>query len=91
MIGDELCDCESGFRRHLSVEKNRSLYIRLFPEPSRVSKEQPPIARFVLRVTTSGSNRRPYISPSTYLFFFFATQFLTFPFDYYCASLFLID
>ncbi|PIN16174.1 hypothetical protein CDL12_11186 [Handroanthus impetiginosus] len=48
---------------HLSVEKNRSVYIRLFPEPSRVSKEQPPIARFVLRVTTAGSNRRPYISP----------------------------
>ncbi|KAL9173213.1 hypothetical protein ABFS82_03G098800 [Erythranthe guttata] len=48
---------------HLSVEKNRSMYIRLFPEPSRVSKEQPPIARFVLRVTTSASNRRPYVSP----------------------------
>ncbi|KAK6132302.1 hypothetical protein DH2020_033926 [Rehmannia glutinosa] len=48
---------------HLSVEKNRSICIRLFPEPSRVSKEQPPIAQFVLRVTTSGSNRRPYISP----------------------------
>ncbi|KAL3641260.1 hypothetical protein CASFOL_016228 [Castilleja foliolosa] len=48
---------------HLSVERNRSTYIRLFPEPSRVSKEQPPIARFVIRVTSSGSNRRPYISP----------------------------
>ncbi|XP_073134552.1 BTB/POZ domain-containing protein At1g21780 [Henckelia pumila] len=48
---------------HLSVEKNRSVYIRLFPEPSRVSKDQPPIARFVIRVTTSGSNRRPFISP----------------------------
>ncbi|CAI9778087.1 unnamed protein product [Fraxinus pennsylvanica] len=48
---------------HLSVEKNRYMYIRLFPELSRVSKEQPPVARFVLRVTTSGSNRRPYISP----------------------------
>ncbi|KAL2467735.1 BTB/POZ domain-containing protein [Forsythia ovata] len=48
---------------HLSVEKNRYIYIRLFPEPSRVSKEQPPVARFVLRVSTSGSNRRPYISP----------------------------
>ncbi|KAL0351499.1 UNVERIFIED_CONTAM: BTB/POZ domain-containing protein [Sesamum calycinum] len=47
----------------LSVERNRSMCVRLFPEPSRVSKEQPPIARFVIRVTTSGSNRRPYISP----------------------------
>ncbi|XP_059630743.1 BTB/POZ domain-containing protein At1g21780 isoform X2 [Cornus florida] len=48
---------------HLTIEKNRYLYIRLFPEPSRASKEQPPIARFVLRVSTTGANRRPYISP----------------------------
>ncbi|KAA8546413.1 hypothetical protein F0562_002848 [Nyssa sinensis] len=48
---------------YLSIEKNRYLYIRLFPEPSRVSKEQPTIARFVLRVSTTGANRRTYISP----------------------------
>uniref|UniRef100_A0A5B6YSF8 BTB domain-containing protein n=1 Tax=Davidia involucrata TaxID=16924 RepID=A0A5B6YSF8_DAVIN len=48
---------------HLSIEKNRYLYIRLFPEPSRVSKEQPPIARFVFRICSNGANRRPYISP----------------------------
>ncbi|XP_044475103.1 BTB/POZ domain-containing protein At1g21780-like [Mangifera indica] len=48
---------------HLSVEKNRYLYIRLYPEPSRVSKEQPPIASFVLRVSIAGANRKPYISP----------------------------
>lgn len=48
---------------HLSIEKNRYLYIRLFPEPSRASKEQPPIARFILRVSTAGASRRPYISP----------------------------
>ncbi|KAK9269929.1 hypothetical protein L1049_025502 [Liquidambar formosana] len=50
---------------HLSItiEKTRPLYIRLFPEPSRVSKEQPPIARFVLRVSNAGPSHRPYISP----------------------------
>uniref|UniRef100_A0A2P2K3V8 BTB domain-containing protein n=2 Tax=Rhizophora mucronata TaxID=61149 RepID=A0A2P2K3V8_RHIMU len=48
---------------HLSIEKSRYLNIHLFPEPSRVSKEQPPIARFVLRVSIVGVNRRPYISP----------------------------
>ncbi|KAL3324192.1 hypothetical protein AABB24_038395 [Solanum stoloniferum] len=50
---------------HLSIEKNRNLYIPLFPEPSRLSKEQlpPPFARFMLRVTTTGTNRRPHISP----------------------------
>ncbi|KAG1363178.1 BTB/POZ domain-containing protein [Cocos nucifera] len=48
---------------YLSVEKNRYMYIRLFPEPCRVSKEQPPIARFVLRVSNPGPGRRSYISP----------------------------
>ncbi|EPS73986.1 hypothetical protein M569_00766, partial [Genlisea aurea] len=48
---------------HLTVERNRSIYIRLFPEQSRALKEQPPIARFVIRVTTSASTRRPYVSP----------------------------
>ncbi|XP_052200747.1 BTB/POZ domain-containing protein At1g21780 [Diospyros lotus] len=47
----------------LSIERNRYLYIRLFPEPSRASKEQPPVARFVLRVSNTGANRRLYISP----------------------------
>lgn len=47
----------------LSVEKNRYLYIRLFPEPSRASKEQPAIAKFVLRITNHGSPRKPCISP----------------------------
>ncbi|XP_044510838.1 BTB/POZ domain-containing protein At1g21780-like [Mangifera indica] len=48
---------------YLSIEKNRYLYVRLFPEPSRLAKEQPPIASFVLRVSIAGSNRKPYISP----------------------------
>ncbi|XWS23728.1 hypothetical protein CRYUN_Cryun28dG0040200 [Craigia yunnanensis] len=47
----------------LSIEKNRYLSIRLFPEPSRVSKEQPPFAKFILRVSNVGANRRLYISP----------------------------
>lgn len=50
--------------RHLSIEKNRYIYIRLYPEPSRVSKEQPPLARFIFRVSISGANRKHYISPS---------------------------
>ncbi|KAG6602100.1 BTB/POZ domain-containing protein At1g21780 isoform X1 [Cucurbita maxima] len=48
---------------HLSVDKSRYLYIRLFPEPSKISKEQPPIARFIIRVSSVGPNRRPAISP----------------------------
>ncbi|URD77731.1 hypothetical protein MUK42_18588 [Musa troglodytarum] len=49
--------------RYLSVEKNRYVHIRLFPEPSRVSKEQPPVAKFVLRVSSPAPGRRPCISP----------------------------
>lgn len=50
--------------RHLAIEKNRLLYIRLFPEPSRVSKDQPPHARFILRVSNLGLGRRPHVSAS---------------------------
>lgn len=66
------------------MEKNRYLYIRLFPEASRTSKEQPPIARFVLRVSNAGANRRPYTSPGV------ISSSLTCNFGVCCASLFLI-
>ncbi|KAK7282703.1 hypothetical protein RIF29_11688 [Crotalaria pallida] len=48
---------------HLSIERNRYLYIHLFPEPSRVSKENPPVAKFILRVSNASSSRKFYISP----------------------------
>lgn len=62
--------------RHFSIEKNRYLYIRLFPEPSRVSKEQPPLARFVLRVSSPGPGRKPYISPGISLSLALSIQIL---------------
>ncbi|XP_047321650.1 BTB/POZ domain-containing protein At1g21780 [Impatiens glandulifera] len=46
----------------LAVERNRQLLIRLFPEPSRVAKEHPPIARFVLRVSVIGTTRKHFTS-----------------------------
>lgn len=68
------------FFRHLSIERNRYLYIHLFPEPSRVSKEQPPIARFILRVSnsasSSSSSRKFYISPGTISYWCFITIFI---------------
>ncbi|RRT85070.1 hypothetical protein GW17_00031187 [Ensete ventricosum] len=48
---------------YLSVEKNRYMHIRLFPEPCRVSKEHLPVARFVVRVFSPCTGRRPYVSP----------------------------
>lgn len=49
---------------YLSIEKNRYMYIRLYPEPCRVSKEQPPLANFVIRVSSSSGStarRPPYV------------------------------
>ena len=64
--------------RHFSIEKNRYLYIRLFPEQSRLTKEQPPFARFVLRITSSAFGRQPCVSPGMLLLLFHYTPFLTF-------------
>jgi len=59
-----LCACYVFFLRFMSIERNRYLYIHIFPEPSRLSKEQPPVARFILRVSnSSGPTRKVYISP----------------------------
>ncbi|KAJ1266776.1 hypothetical protein BS78_07G004300 [Paspalum vaginatum] len=48
---------------YLSVEKSRCILVRLFPEPGRVAKEQPPFARFLLRVSWAGPPRRSCVSP----------------------------
>lgn len=50
---------------HISVEKNKFLYIRLFPEPSRLSKEQPPMASFTIQIMSLGGSRRTLTSPVT--------------------------
>ncbi|OMO61127.1 hypothetical protein CCACVL1_23726, partial [Corchorus capsularis] len=55
------------WNRHLSIEKNRVFYIRLFPKPSRVSKEQPLFVKFIIRVSNVVANRRIYISPGMHL------------------------
>lgn len=48
---------------HLSIEKNRHLHVRLFPEATRISREQPPLATFVIRVLNMNGNRRPITHP----------------------------
>ncbi|KAF5730437.1 BTB/POZ domain-containing protein [Tripterygium wilfordii] len=37
---------------HFSVERNRALYVKLYPEISNFSKYNPPIASFVIKVVT---------------------------------------
>nr|ACU19579.1 unknown [Glycine max] len=48
---------------YFSIVRNRYLYIHLFPEPSQVLKDNPPFARFILRVSNAGSSRSFHISP----------------------------
>ncbi|KAL3678036.1 hypothetical protein R1sor_020992 [Riccia sorocarpa] len=48
---------------HLLIEKGRALSVRLFIEPSRLAREQPPIATFVIRILPSTGTRRSLTSP----------------------------
>lgn len=54
------------FCRCFAIVRNRFLSIHLFPEPSRVSKEHPPVAKFVLRISVAGSSRKFLVSPGIY-------------------------
>ncbi|PIA26798.1 hypothetical protein AQUCO_08800007v1 [Aquilegia coerulea] len=48
---------------HLSVEKNRGVYIKLFPVVSNLTRENPPIASFIIRVLCSHGNRHALLHP----------------------------
>ncbi|KAG6474052.1 hypothetical protein ZIOFF_067976 [Zingiber officinale] len=60
---------------YLTIEKSRYMYIRLFPIPCRVLKEQPPVARFVVRVSSPGPNCQCFVS-SGILYLCLSRQFL---------------
>ncbi|XP_062017462.1 BTB/POZ domain-containing protein At1g55760 [Rosa rugosa] len=48
---------------HLSVEKNKVLFVKLFPEVSNLTRENPPIASFVIRVVCSVGDRKALTHP----------------------------
>ncbi|KAL8046246.1 hypothetical protein ABFX02_08G165000 [Erythranthe guttata] len=48
---------------HLSMEKNRALFIKLYPEISNLTRENPPIASFVIRVVSSVGDRKCLVHP----------------------------
>ncbi|KAL9268129.1 BTB/POZ domain-containing protein [Drosera capensis] len=48
---------------YLAVEKNRALYVKLYPEVSNLTKECPPIASFVIRVLCAGGDRKTLVHP----------------------------
>ncbi|KAK4484740.1 hypothetical protein RD792_007333 [Penstemon davidsonii] len=48
---------------HLSVEKNRTLFVKLYPEISNLTRDNPPIASFIIRVVSSVGDRKCLIHP----------------------------
>ncbi|KAL1566944.1 BTB/POZ domain-containing protein-like protein [Salvia divinorum] len=48
---------------HLSIEKSRSLLVKLYPEISNVSRDKPPIASFVIRAVSSVGDRECLLHP----------------------------
>lgn len=48
---------------HLSVEKNRVLFVKLFPEISNLTRDNPPIASFIVRVVSSVGDRKAITHP----------------------------
>ncbi|KAK4750584.1 hypothetical protein SAY87_004066 [Trapa incisa] len=48
---------------HLSAEKNRMLFVRLYPEISSLTRDNPPIASFNIRVISSGGGRKSLTHP----------------------------
>ncbi|KAF5950383.1 hypothetical protein HYC85_012376 [Camellia sinensis] len=49
--------------KHLAVEKNRTLLIKLYPEISNLTRDSPPIASFIIRVVCSAGDRKSLIHP----------------------------
>ncbi|KAL3614841.1 hypothetical protein CASFOL_040502 [Castilleja foliolosa] len=48
---------------HLSVEKNRVLYIKLYPEISNLTRENPPIASFIIKLVSAVGDRKCLVYP----------------------------
>lgn len=45
------------------MEKNRTLSIKLYPEVSNFTRENPPIASFIIRLVSSLGDRKTLIHP----------------------------
>ncbi|GLT83714.1 hypothetical protein SLE2022_019870 [Rubroshorea leprosula] len=48
---------------HLVVEKNKVFFVKLYPEISNLTRENPPIASFIIRVVCSAGDRKAFIHP----------------------------
>lgn len=49
------------------MEKNRVLFVKLYPEISNLTRENPPIASFIIRVVSSAGDRKALTHPGSKL------------------------
>jgi speckle-type POZ protein len=45
------------------LEKNRLLFVKLYPEISNLTRDNPPIASFIIRVVSSAGDRKALTHP----------------------------
>lgn len=45
------------------MDKSRSLFIKLYPEISNLTRDNPPIASFIIRVVSSVGDRKCLVHP----------------------------
>lgn len=48
---------------HLVIEKNRTLFIKLYPEISNLTRDNPPVASFIIRAISSFGGRKISVHP----------------------------
>ncbi|XP_047334705.1 BTB/POZ domain-containing protein At1g55760 [Impatiens glandulifera] len=48
---------------HLSVEKSRTMFIKLYPETSNLTRGNPPIASFIIKIISSAGDRKTLVHP----------------------------
>lgn len=49
--------------RYLTVERNKMLFVKLYPETSNLTRDYPPIASFIVRVVCSVGDRKSLTHP----------------------------
>lgn len=55
--------------RFLTVERNKQLFVKLYPEASAVTREHPPVATFIIKLVSSSSpTRKTIVHPGLFSF-----------------------
>ena len=64
------------------MEKNKLLYVKLYPEISNITRDNPPIVSFIIRVVSFAGDRKALTHPGNFILLiscaFFKEQLLVF-------------